>query len=250
VTWGYGALISDVRAAWENGQHLDALQKIYPVCPWMMAGFAGSVEFGFQRIANMQEAFGPLIPDHAWMPQIAWRWHLRARRAFARAPARIQRLYCSILLVGASPLDNSGIPWARCIRMNAPLFIPERARPFAWLSIGTGASHRLASEFANQNLETFWNFGQAEVNNPGGMASTLASAVAGHLARNPETTVSPQLQVGTAWRGRHDLRTLKGEFYGAWTSWALVSPTGLAGTWDEFVQIAGDAGLSATAAVT
>jgi hypothetical protein len=253
VMFGYGALISDVRATWPDGRHLDALQKVYPVGNWMMAGFAGSVEFGFQTIVDMERAFGETRAGYAWAPQIAaWRWYRRARRAFARAPARIQSLSSSILLVGVSPCTNGLYHWTRCIRMRSPSFTPELGRPPSWMSIGTGATHEIAGAYAAQDLGRFWEtHAKGEIMNPGGAAFSTATAVALHLGRNPLALVSSQLQVGTVWQDKHVINTLDGQLFGpAWSSWKLVQPQGLATSWDEFRRITTAAGLSATAAAT
>jgi hypothetical protein len=42
----YGAMMSDVRVTFSNGRTLDLLQKAYPVGPYIVAGFAGSVRIG------------------------------------------------------------------------------------------------------------------------------------------------------------------------------------------------------------
>jgi hypothetical protein len=57
-SFGYGALISDVRVSWSNGAKLDRLQKIYPIGAGLMAGFAGSVAVGFWMILLIQRQWG------------------------------------------------------------------------------------------------------------------------------------------------------------------------------------------------
>lgn len=135
LPFGYGALISDIRVTLSNGRHLDCLQKIYPVASMMMAGFAGSVELGFVMIQDLQRYLyleqPPTFPDERrmWrMEEACWRWHRRGRRIFRRAPLGLQGLDCQLLVVGTSPIPN-GLPGgciARCIRMVAPEFVPER----------------------------------------------------------------------------------------------------------------------------
>lgn len=91
----------------------------------------------------------------------------------------------------------------------------------------------------------------AEVGNPGGAAFSVATVVGLELARWPVPFVSSQLQVGTAWMGRHDIKTVEGQLHGvAWSTWKLVEPLGLAKTWAEFQDVAARAGLRATSAVT
>ena len=136
--------------------------------------------------------------------------------------------------------------------MRSPSFTPERAEQgFSWLSIGTGATHELAEEYATQDLETFVIHGQGEVANRGGTAFSVAGDVARGLAENPIAAVSGQLQVGTVWPDRHDIRTLRGEQHGpAWSSWTLVEPQGLATSWDEFQRLCQAADLEAAVART
>lgn len=86
---------------------------------------------------------------------------------------------------------------------------------------------------------------------PGGAAFSTATAVGLHLARNPLTLVSPQLQIGTVWQDKHVINTLEGELIGpAWSSWKRVESHGLATSWEDFARIAKGAGLSAAAAAT
>jgi hypothetical protein len=253
VTFGYGALISDVRAVWPDGRHLDILQKIHPVGPWMMAGFSGSVEFGFETIADMQHAFGPLRTDGAWMPKIAaWRWHRRARRAFASAPQRIQELRSSILLVGVSPEMNGPFHFTRCIRMRSPLFEPEFAGPLAWLSVGSGSEHMLADDLLRQDMDKYWNGPmRAEIYNPGGGAAAVAYTVVRGLRENPIASVSPTVQVGRVWRDKHEIQALNTQFFsGGWSNWALAPSIGLATSWNDFRARAEQFGLTASAAAT
>jgi hypothetical protein len=257
VTFGYGALVSDVRASFFDGNrrylgHVDALQKIYPVGPWMMAGFAGSVQFGFQSIAHLQRSFGDLPPDRSHLPEpAAWRWYRHARRAFARAPEDVRAFSSSIILVGASPLRNGPFHWARCLRMRSPSFEPERIRGLVWTSIGSGSTHETALALAQQKIADYFLYAQGETGNPGGTAFSIATSVALDLTKSPIPFVSSRLQVGTVWQGRHETKTLEGAFHGpAWSSWKLVENHGLATTWNDFQAIAGKSGFRASGAVT
>lgn len=252
VVWGYGALIADVRVTFsDSNQSVDGLQKVYPVGNWMLAGFAGSVAFGFHMMDDMKTAFSAVRePTRAWMPEVAaQRWYRRARRAFALAPAATRQLGCSLLLVGVSPLASKGPPETRCIRMCAPDFRPERAGPFSWLSIGTGASHVRAQAYAQMDMEGFANgIGKFEVNNRGGTAATLAGMVARHLRQNPLTTVSDRLLLATAWAGNYEIEMLDARDYeGGWSSWRRVPPEGLARNWPEFEKLVGGPGRAGAA---
>ena len=258
VTFGYGALISDVRASWVDAQgrelyHIDVLQKIYPVGHWMIAGFSGSVAFGFQTIADLQRFFRDAPANQSYLPErAAWTWYRRARRAFALAPTDIQALSASIILVGASPMMNGPFPWARCMRMRAPSFEPERIKGPSWTSIGIGSTHETARQLADQTIDQLWDtHARGEIGRPGGTAVSVATTVGLELARTPVPFVSSQLQVGIVRLGRHDIHTLEGQLHGpAWSSWKLVESRGLATSWDEFQGLASGAGFRAASATT
>jgi hypothetical protein len=257
VMFGYGSLVSDVRASWvDTGggeQHLDILQKIHPVGQWMMAGFSGSVAFGFQAVTDLQRFFGGASANETYLPErAAWTWYRRARRAFANVPAEIQALSASVILVGASPMMNGPFPWARCIRMQAPSFEPERIKGPSWTSIGIGSTHETARQLAEQTVDEFWDtHARGEIGQPGGAAFSIAATVGLELARTPVPFVSSQLQVGIVRLGRHDIHTLDGQLYGpAWSSWTLIESRGLATCWAEFEALANGAGFRAASAAT
>lgn len=251
VPFGYGALVSDIRAGWRDGSHLDCLQKIYPVGPWLMAGLCGSVQFGFETLADLHQTFCEAPKGHSYLPtRAAWCWHRRARRKFAVASAEVRDLGCSILLVGVSPLPHQGIPQAYCLRMQAPTFTPEVARPFAWLSIGTGKRFDFARTCSELDLVAFADgIGQSETMNRGGAAFAVGMMASMESRESPLITVSGVFQVGTVWDGEHVIRTVDGrEVSAAWSTWGRRESSGLATSWEEFRQKATTAGLSASAA--
>ena len=250
VAFGYGALVADVRAVWPNGDHLDVLQKVYPVGQWMMAGFAGSVEFGFSCIDDMQTQFATDNKNAMWMPEFAaWKWHRRARRAFAESSDRVRQLGSSLLLVGVSPFRNGPFYWTRCLRMRSPHFVPERCPPRAWLSIGTGADHELAQEFANLDFDGDYTISKMEVQNPGGSAQHIAQVVSMRLHDRPLSSVSEQLLVASAWPRKLIIRMTDGKYLGGgWSKWADrdVDDT-IAQSWEQFRAMAAENGLTAAA---
>src|SRR6266508_343637 len=102
--FGYGALISDTRVTWPDGQHADILQKIYPVAKNVIAGFVGSVEFGFWAIYDMQRVIVEDVHVPAKRSRIPlWRWRRRARNAFKSAPDDIRRLGAQLILARSIP---------------------------------------------------------------------------------------------------------------------------------------------------
>lgn len=253
VPIGYGALISDVRVSWPNGVRLDVLQKVHPISPWMLAGFSGSVEFGFQAIADLKSCFPEPPPDKRfsyYARLAAWRWYRRLRRAYSIAPLPLKRYPFSIMIAAAEPRPGRPFPNSLCIRMSSlsnPPFEPEMVPAFKWWSIGSGRTHVDAEHFANMDMKAFADFwGKGEINNPGGGAAMVASSVARGLLRTPKSDVGGQLQVCCAFVGRFDIRTLEIKHVSErWSSQQLVESTGLAKTWEEFQAVADANNLSA-----
>lgn len=142
-----GALISDTRVQFANGETAEMLQKAYPVGNYIAAGFAGSVRIGFELIESLKATLAPPgnIGDHACDPaEVAKIWAPIARRIYQRAPVEEQRNGARILLVGISPIEHMGAPeWPRVyvVRFSskdsfAPGFID---RGLKMCSIGSGA---------------------------------------------------------------------------------------------------------------
>ncbi|MDP2319175.1 MAG: hypothetical protein Q8O42_07560 [Acidobacteriota bacterium] len=258
VPFGYGALIADVRVSWRNGLRLDVLQKIHEISPWMIAGFSGSVEFGFSAIGDLQHCFPEPPADKQFSyfgRAVAWKWYRRLRRAYTQAPLRVTQYPFSLLLASAEPNPKQPIPISRCIRMSSlsnPPFQPEFVPPFKWWSIGSGRTHVDAAYFANLDFDNFGNsWGKGEVGNRGGAAFTIAGSVARGLAKQPNPDVGGQLQVGCVFSGQYDIRTLEVEQYGPhWSSHRRVESSGLVKTWEEFEAIAASNNVTAGAAST
>jgi hypothetical protein len=65
----YGAMMSDVRVTFRDGRERDLVQKAYPVGPYIVAGFAGSVRIGFQMLESLAKFL--IVPPNAPQPG-AW----------------------------------------------------------------------------------------------------------------------------------------------------------------------------------
>jgi hypothetical protein len=142
-----GALISDTRVQFSNGDTAEMLQKAYPVGNYIAAGFAGSVRIGFELIESLKATLAPPedFGDHACDPaEVAREWAPIAQRIFQRSGVEEQRNGARILLVGISPIEHMGTPeWPRVyvVRLSskddfAPGFID---RGLKMCSIGSGA---------------------------------------------------------------------------------------------------------------
>ena len=191
--FGYGVAISDIRVLLPNGLILDCLQKVYPVGRFIAAGFAGSVEFGFAAIHDLQTNLTLTDPERAWMPGwVAFKWFRRARRLFAKAPDRIKQYGGQIMLVGVSPSVDTGIAgWARptVAILRSLEFFPEILKIDAIESIGSGGGvdvYRDELLFLN-NERALW---QLEVNSPGGYGHILMRMLSRTVEENPDKFVS------------------------------------------------------------
>ena len=142
-----GALISDVRVRLSTGETREMLQKAYPICNYMAAGFAGSVRIGFQLLNCLSELTSPPgVPDGFMVDpvEVAEVWSPIAQAAFRGAPPEERAVGSQILIVGVSPVEDIGgpeLPRIFVIRSVAPDFVPRKMRPTTgMLGIGTGSS--------------------------------------------------------------------------------------------------------------
>lgn len=114
---GYAVAISDIRVTFGNEER-DCLQKIYQVGQYLAAGFAGSVEIGFEMISSLQNGLKIEDPSVAWDPiVIAQEWPATARKIFQKYPATTQGLGAQLILLGSGQrrqLDISPMIW-RCL---------------------------------------------------------------------------------------------------------------------------------------
>jgi hypothetical protein len=135
--FGYGAMMSDVRVTFSDGRKRDLLQKAYPVGPYIVAGFAGSVRIGFQMLESLAKFL--IVPPNApqpgaWEPEwVAEHWKPIAFQIFASADTQEQALRCQILLVGISNKIDPEVaanpravqmPRACIVRFSSPDFEP------------------------------------------------------------------------------------------------------------------------------
>ena len=248
VMFGYGALISDVRVSWGSGQTLDALQKIYPVAPNMLAGFSGSVELGFKLIADMQQSF-VLPKGRLWPPRVAaWHWRRRARRHFAHSSAELRVLDSQIILAGVSAFKDGPFFRSQCITMRAPDYWPVWIKPREWASIGSGNTHETAKYFANLTADAEWPYLQSEIVKPGETASSVATTVIIDLMKMPMASVSGVIQVGLARIDRCELKPLMR--YKQVGAWSIQEPDNraLITSWQGLQKVAEKIGLSASTA--
>lgn len=210
VPYGYSLVVSDVRASWE-AKTKDCLQKVYPVSPFVVAGFSGCVELGFVMIDGLREYLNTWARrgraardcravEHGWCRWARWR--------FAQAPSRLRKHGCSILVAGVFPhlYDGDLLYCPRVITMSSPDFSPKVVALAEWDSIGSGRDEnryveRLRTARFNPEEESMWRL---EAVMPGSMAPYYVSQV---IDDYPVPTVSPHVHIAVVDENGITLRT-------------------------------------------
>jgi hypothetical protein len=245
--WGYAVGISDIRVSFASGRSVDCLQKIYPVGRSIAAGFAGSVRFGFWAIDDLQR-YLLLPPDHAWVPgRAAFLWWRRARRQFAAFPPEERALGASLMLFGASPNKDLGLPGTTLpfvAMLRSPDFFPEVIRLNQASSIGSGADVEVYRASLAQDIGRESEVWRMEVAGFGASAQILKYLVAQTINENPIGSVSPHVHLCLV--GRHGISidtSDRDDFEGEERHEIRMPP--VATTWAEFQQLSQAHGLAA-----
>lgn len=254
TSFGAAILVSDICVTFDRGdtkEYYDGLQKIYPVGRYILAGFSGSVGIGFRLIERLQYELAKAPPDHAWsLSQIAHRWWPRlARREFAAAEKREQKLGSGLLLASVHPTAQTadvGWPVTEVFRFRAPSYAPEKALPNTALSIGSDVSEhtREIVEYCDSDVFVY-------VALQGGATSlgrNVAHVMGELLSNSPVPAVSTKFQVGVVMRGAIEIvnHNYMSFFPGGATS--VISLPELARSYAEFQGICDDIGLSCSTA--
>ena len=208
ILGAYAALISDVQVTFSDGRTADLVRKAYPVGPYIVGAFAGSVYIGFallQSISDYLRLPADAPPNSAWEPNVvAEHWAPIAREVFDAAPKDQQDLGAQFLLVGPHPTED-GIP-TRAIpylcKLSSPAFEPEITRNGnSAISIGSGADVTQYRNGIREVMDPKSGLLQAEMGPPGGWAQTLGYAVNRLLTLHPVSGISQHVHIHVALRG-------------------------------------------------
>jgi hypothetical protein len=209
--FGFSILVSDICVTFRRPdgteQRADCLQKIYPLGPFVLGGFSGSVRIGFGILAILQMEFSKAPAGQAWNIDVAvntWLPRL-VRRVFRTAPSSEQALGSSIMLASAHPTRNRGDapwPWTDIYAFSRPNFEPVQAAPLKVEAIGSGAA---IDPYMNALRASCADFGfmQAAVAGEGAQAMIIAHRVSRLIAEGPVPGISTLFQIGLVTRGRH-----------------------------------------------
>lgn len=150
--------------------------------------------------------------DNAWfLDWVAENWHLRAKEIFAKSPKEEQKLCCEIMLVGASPNEDIGIPGFAKIYiavMKYPNFEPQIIKGGNRLeSIGSGSGVEIyKKEIEKLTENSSSSLMQSEVGMPGGYGSILLHCISKIIRENPQEGISKYLHIALIRRGQFALK--------------------------------------------
>ena len=262
---GYGVMISDVRITFADGTQSDMLRKVYPMGPWMLAGFAGSVRVGMTLLDSLQRSLEAIIPPdrrdgHSFVfnpDAIAEQWGPHAADIFARMPQEEQALGSQILLVGvnnpppANPLPPNArqLPHVHIIKFSWPHFEPQPAEE-RWTAqhIGSGANIdrfvRVVGEFFQLENGTL----QAEIT-PGGWGTMLGHSIGRIVQQNPVDGIGAYVNIDTCYlgglyKGNNNHRTFPPD--GTIINFEMPR---IAENYEEFLAMCGERGKAAAGAI-
>jgi hypothetical protein len=211
--FGYGAIMADVRITFSNGHERDMLQKAYPLGPYIIGGFAGSVKIGFELLHSLQYGMAPPAsagpPDSVWTWEpvgVAHEWQPIAKTIFANAEPGEQALQSQILIVGISHEDLTSDavkapkviqrPHAIIIRMMSPEFEPlVTSRPLSIEHIGSGAFVDKYVDLMKHYVDPMSGTLQAETAAFGMWPKMLARGVRQAVSDDPVSGISPHVHI-------------------------------------------------------
>jgi hypothetical protein len=217
VTWvigassifGYGAMISDVRVTFSDGREADLVQKAYGLGPFIVGGFAGSINIGFQMLESLSRLL--VVPADApqpgaWEPDtVAESWQPTAAKIFAAADKREQAGQSHIMLVGIShEIDAKTVhlpnvvqgPRAFIIRMVSPNFEPEITRQKLSVGhIGSGSAVLRYTELMKSHFDVGSDTLKAEMGAPGMWPRMLGHSVMRVVEDHPVDGISPHVHI-------------------------------------------------------
>ncbi|WP_128290817.1 hypothetical protein [Afifella aestuarii] len=203
--FGHGLVISDVRVSFSNGTEQDMLRKCYQVGPYLLAGFAGSVDIGFRLIECLQHCLlVPDLPEDAvWRPEVvAEEWSPIAAKLFAESDPREQAGGAQILMVGISPTEHMGDPKFRRVYVTSfcwPDFTPvHMPKGVSVCHIGSGADvelykSRIAGSFEVDSPPSMAGL-QA---GPGAWSTMIGSNIGRIVSDRPVPGISPHVFIDT-----------------------------------------------------
>ena len=256
VLGAYAVMVSDVQVSFDDGRTADLLRKAYPVGPYIIGAFAGSVYVGFlllQSITDYLRLFPGDSPYAAWEPNVvAVRWAPIARDLFERSPIVQRNLGSQFLLVGPHPTED-GIPTRATpylCKLSWPTFEPEIVRNGnSALSIGSGADVPKYTDGIKEALDPKSGLIQAEMAGPGHWGRHLGFVVNRLATWHPVSGISTHVHIHVAYRGELYFQNSDMKEHLKDGSVREVRMPPVAESWEQFSMMAQALGSDAASAV-
>ncbi len=199
-------LLSDVRVTFSDGRQADFIKKAFPLGPYIIGGFSGSVKIGFSMLENLRQSLQPpqdADPDGAWDPAIVANWWGReyAAPTFANCEDSEKRLGCTILLVGLSsgrelPGPRQEVTRVHIIRLSSPDFRAGHLRRwFTACHIGKGSKIRLYKDMMRHFFRHSSPTLQFQASGPEEWAVLLGSSMGKLAESHPISGISPHVHM-------------------------------------------------------
>ncbi len=227
------------------------VQKVYPIGPFLVAGFSGSVKLGFWAIYDLRRFIGDVPEDCAVSPcKVARWWWRRPRRAWASIPSELKEAGLQVIIVGATP-EPTPLQVSHGFSFRAPDFELERIKPLRPTGIGSGndLSHVIealrdlvAPESLNQGLL------RMEVGMPMAGADALGFVLGAALAEQGDERVSEAFEQWQVRRGEIRFGTNEQEALSPGAH-SRRMPRRIARSWAEVEEMSKRLGRSAAEAV-
>jgi hypothetical protein len=208
---GYGVGLSDIRVTFPDGSEKDCLQKLYPMSRFIAAGFAGSVRIGFAMLDALALLLRDLPEGAAWYPEeVADCFQDSARQVFQAAPQREQMGGSHLMLLGAHPTEDLGIPgWARCSThiLRSPDFVPQLAPTGKVVSIGSGSTVEPYQKVLDGFSSNVSSLLRGEERGARSGFLILSMAIQKTIEQNPTAGISPHAHICVVRRGSVEVGT-------------------------------------------
>ena len=249
----YAAVVSDTRVTFGDGSSADLVRKVYPIGPFLVGGFAGSVQIGFDLLASIAE-YLHIPPEEsagvAWQPEyVAEHWAPIAKAVFDSAPNVQKELGSQFLLAGPHPNEDLIPGRARpyVVRLSWPLFEPEIINAGA-LGIGSGDAVQTYSEGLRDLMSVGNAAWQGEVGNTGGWALALNIAVSTMLDDHPVEGIGRHVHIHVAMRGDFKIGTNDRTVFPKDGPPVEIKMPLVAQNWEQLVHMASDLGADVSRA--
>lgn len=249
MTWIIGAAtiryavgISDIRVTFADGREKDCLQKLYPMSRFISAGFAGSVQIGFAMLDALAYLLRDLPDGSAWHPEEAADcFQDLARQVFRAAPLTEQAVHSHLMLLGAHPKEDVGIPgYARCSVhiLRSPDFVPQLAPNGEVVSIGSGSAvapyQKVLDGFSSNVLSLLRG---EEMGARTGFLP-LSMVVQKTIEQNPTPGISPHAHICVVRRSSVEVGANDENRYPPSGEVIEIRMPPVATTWKEFLRLA------------